>query len=102
MPYDLHCHTVFSDGSTTVKDLLRAAERNGLDGIAITDHDTFAGYNKAIELKNSRVSVANGIRQNITNQKTHFIEQFFTTMQFCVAGNESEGIRRDCRSIHRT
>ena len=45
-----------------------------------------------IELKNSRVSVANGIRQNITNQKTHFIEQFFTTMQFCVAGNESEGM----------
>lgn len=46
-----------------------------------------------IELKNSRVSVANGIRQNITNQKTHFIEQFFTTMQFCVAGNESKGMR---------
>lgn len=46
-----------------------------------------------IELKNSRVSVANGIRQNIVNQKTHFIEQFFTTMQFCVAGNESEGMR---------
>lgn len=46
-----------------------------------------------IELKNSRISVANGIRQNITNQKAHFIEQFFTTMQFCVAGNESEGMR---------
>ena len=46
-----------------------------------------------IELKNSKVSVANGIRQNITNQKTHFIEKFFTTMQFCVAGNESEGMR---------
>ena len=46
-----------------------------------------------IELKNSRISVANGIRQNITNQKAHFIEQFFTTMQFCVAGNESEGMK---------
>ena len=46
-----------------------------------------------IELKNSRISVANGIRQNITNQKAHFIEQFFTTIQFCVAGNESEGMR---------
>ena len=47
MSYDLHCHTVFSDGSTDVKDLLRAAERKGLDGIAITDHDTFEGYYKA-------------------------------------------------------
>lgn len=46
-----------------------------------------------IELKSSRVSVANGIRQNITNQKEHFIENFFTTIQFCVAGNESEGMR---------
>lgn len=46
-----------------------------------------------IELKKSTVSVSNGIRQNITNQKAHFIEQFFTTMQFCVAGNESEGMR---------
>lgn len=46
-----------------------------------------------IELKNSRVSVAHGIRQNIANQRTHFIEQFFTTIQFCVAGNESEGMR---------
>ena len=46
-----------------------------------------------IELKRSSVSVSEGIRQNLTNQKEHFIENFFTTMQFCMAGNESEGIR---------
>lgn len=46
-----------------------------------------------IELKRSSVSVSEGIRQNLTNQKAHFIEQFFTTMQFCMAGNESEGLR---------
>ena len=46
-----------------------------------------------IELKKSTVSVSEGIRQNLTNQKAHFIEQFFTTMQFCMAGNESEGLR---------
>jgi len=46
-----------------------------------------------IELKRSSVSVAEGIRQNLTNQKTHFIEKFFTTMQFCMAGNDSEGLR---------
>lgn len=46
-----------------------------------------------IELKRSTISVADGIRQNLTNQKAHFIEQFFTTMQFCMAGNESEGLR---------
>ena len=45
-----------------------------------------------IELKRSSVSVAEGIRQNLTNQKAHFIEKFFTTMQFCMAGNDSEGL----------
>ena len=46
-----------------------------------------------IELKRGSVSVAEGIRQNLTNQKAHFIERFFTTMQFCMAGNDSEGLR---------
>lgn len=46
-----------------------------------------------IELKRSSISVSEGIRQNLTNQKAHFIEKFFTTMQFCMAGNESEGLR---------
>ena len=46
-----------------------------------------------IELKRSSVSVAEGIRQNLTNQKAHFIEKFFTTMQFCMACNDSEGLR---------
>ena len=46
-----------------------------------------------LELKKSTISVSEGIRQNLTNQKGNFIEQFFTTMQFCVAGNSSEGVR---------
>ena len=47
----------------------------------------------SIELKRSSVSVAEGIRQNLTNQTAHFIENFFTTIQFCMAGNDSEGLR---------
>ncbi len=46
-----------------------------------------------IELKKSSVSVSNGIRQNLTNQKANFIDRFFTTIQFCMAGNPSEGLR---------
>lgn len=46
-----------------------------------------------IELKKSSVSVSNGIRQNLTNQKESFIAPFFTTMQLCMAGNEIEGLR---------
>lgn len=46
-----------------------------------------------IELKSSSVSVVKGMSQNLTNQDDDFISHFFTTMQFCMAGNESEGLR---------
>ena len=46
-----------------------------------------------IELKRSSVSVSEGIRQNLDNQKKDFIRNFFTTMQITMAGNETQGIR---------
>tara|TARA_B110000503_G_scaffold41606_1_gene68388 strand:- start:1769 stop:4855 length:3087 start_codon:yes stop_codon:yes gene_type:complete len=46
-----------------------------------------------IELKRSKVGVAEGIRQNIGNQKKDFIRPFFTTTQLLFAGNDVEGLR---------
>jgi type I restriction enzyme R subunit len=46
-----------------------------------------------LELKRSTVSVSEGIRQNLDNQKSIFIKPFFTTMQFVMAGNDTEGLR---------
>lgn len=46
-----------------------------------------------LELKRSTVSVAEGIRQNLDNQKPIFIEPFFSTMQLIMAGNDTEGVR---------
>lgn len=46
-----------------------------------------------IELKRSTVSINEGIRQNLDNQKTLFIERFFTTIQFVIAGNDTEGLK---------
>jgi type I restriction enzyme R subunit len=46
-----------------------------------------------LELKRSTVSVAEGIRQNLDNQKKVFIEHFFSTMQWVMAGNDTEGLR---------
>ena len=45
---DLHSHTNESDGTVTPEDLVRLAKVTGLAALAITDHDTFAGYEKAI------------------------------------------------------
>ena len=45
------------------------------------------------ELKRSTVSIGEGIRQNLSNQKPEYIERFFNTIQFIFAGNESEGLK---------
>ena len=44
-----------------------------------------------LELKRSTVSVAEGIRQNLDSQKKEFIQPFFATVQFLMAGNDTEG-----------
>jgi hypothetical protein len=41
---DLHCHTKCSDGSDDPRVLLRLAKQAGLQGLSITDHDTFDAY----------------------------------------------------------
>jgi len=46
-----------------------------------------------LELKRSTVSVSEGIRQNIVNQRQEFIQPFFSTIQFIFAGNDSQGLR---------
>jgi type I restriction enzyme, R subunit len=46
-----------------------------------------------LELKRSTVSVGEGIRQNIGNQKKDYIDRFFITNQLVMAGNNTEGLR---------
>ena len=46
-----------------------------------------------LELKNSRVSIGDGIRQSLSNQRPEFNEWFFTTVQVVFAGNDSEGLQ---------
>ena len=46
-----------------------------------------------LELKNSRVSIGDGIRQCLSNQQPEFNAWFFSTVQFLFAGNDSEGLQ---------
>jgi predicted metal-dependent phosphoesterase TrpH len=46
---DLHTHTNESDGSCTPLELVDRALAIGLDALGISDHDTFAGYDQAVE-----------------------------------------------------
>lgn len=46
---DLHMHSVYSDGTLTVKKLLDYAKSKRLDIVALTDHDSTEGVAEAIE-----------------------------------------------------
>lgn len=49
MSVDLHTHTVHSDGTTTPSENAALAAAAGLTGLALTDHDTTAGWAEAAE-----------------------------------------------------
>lgn len=51
---DLHAHTNESDGMYTPAQLVEAALSAGLAALAVTDHDTFAGYEAALPFARER------------------------------------------------
>lgn len=46
---DLHTHTTASDGQYTPAELVQLAKEKGLSVLAVTDHDTIAGVDEAME-----------------------------------------------------
>jgi predicted metal-dependent phosphoesterase TrpH len=51
MRIDFHCHSFYSkDGFSCPKKLIETAIKKGLDGIALTDHDTIKGWKEADEI----------------------------------------------------
>ncbi|MEN9226436.1 MAG: PHP domain-containing protein [Thermostichus sp. HHBFW_bins_43] len=46
---ELHCHTTCSDGSLSPSQLVEAAARAGVKALAISDHDTLAGWDEALQ-----------------------------------------------------
>ena len=58
-PCELHCHTIHSDGSFSVNELLSAAKSRKLSGICLTDHNTTSGWAET-DLQNE-IAVLKGI-----------------------------------------
>jgi predicted metal-dependent phosphoesterase TrpH len=62
---DLHVHTCYStDSSITLKDAVKYAKKCGLDGIAVTDHNTVEGAKK---LKTKDIIIVPGIEISTLN-----------------------------------
>lgn len=51
---DLHSHTNESDGTLTPLELVDLATESGIEALAISDHDTFAGFDQALPVARAR------------------------------------------------
>ncbi|MDC5698620.1 PHP domain-containing protein [Intrasporangium calvum] len=64
---DLHAHSTASDGTDTPAELVSAARQAGIDVLAITDHDTVAGWAEAAQAARSEgISLVRGIEVSTT------------------------------------
>jgi len=71
---DLHMHSYHSDGIYSPKQLVRAAKLNGLDLIAISDHDNIQGYFEALpEAKNCNIELLPGVEINTLEHHLLFL-----------------------------
>lgn len=58
---DLHAHSTASDGTLSPAEVVDAAARAGLDVVALTDHDTVAGWDEAFAACPSGLTVLPGL-----------------------------------------
>jgi predicted metal-dependent phosphoesterase TrpH len=62
---DLHVHTCYSrDSSITLQQVVSFAKKRGLDGVAVTDHNTVEG---ALKMKTRDILVVPGIEVSTSN-----------------------------------
>jgi len=69
MRIDLHTHSNVSDGTDTPAELVVAAHEAGLDVVALTDHDTFDGLDRAVAAgREHGVEVVRGMELSCSRQ----------------------------------
>lgn len=98
---DLHCHSTYSDGSLTPAELLALAGQEGLDAIAITDHDTFEGFFEAAKERSAySIEVLPGVEISAEHGKesVHVLGLAFDPsneqlLQFCSEQRQRRGHR---------
>jgi len=60
--YDLHCHSTASDGVLTPTELVKRAHEQGVNVLALCDHDTVMGIDEAkIEADKLGIELINGV-----------------------------------------
>lgn len=66
---ELHCHTTCSDGTLTPEALVEAAIAAGVKALAITDHDTLAGWERAIAAAGDQLEIVPGLELSTVHRE---------------------------------
>jgi predicted metal-dependent phosphoesterase TrpH len=65
--YDLHCHSTASDGTLSPSALVERAAANGVDVLALTDHDQTAGLDEAARAaRRAGIVLVPGVEVSVT------------------------------------
>lgn len=79
---DMHTHTVNSDGTFTVEEIMKLASKKGLKTVAVTDHDTVDGLRDAEKIKEYEekygIEIIKGIEMscNLEGKDVHILGYF--------------------------
>jgi hypothetical protein len=79
-PVDLHTHSSVSDGTETPAQLIRAAAASGLGTVAITDHDSTAGWAEAaLAARSSGITLIPGMEfsTRVEHSSVHLLAYLF-------------------------
>jgi predicted metal-dependent phosphoesterase TrpH len=96
-PFDLHTHSSVSDGTEVPPDLVAAAAAAGLAGIALTDHDSTAGWESASAAALEHgIALLPGMELSTRHgrQSVHLLGYLFDPTDAGILA-ETERIRRD-------
>lgn len=98
---DLHTHSTASDGTDTPAELVRNAAAAGLDVLAITDHDTTAGWAAAVDALPKGLTLVRGIEMSCIGLgedgwpvPVHLLAYLFDPTDRCFA-DERERLRAE-------
>lgn len=98
---DLHTHSTASDGTDTPAELVRNAAAAGLDVVAITDHDTTAGWAAAVDALPKGLTLVRGIEMSCIGLgedgwpvPVHLLAYLFDPADRCFA-DERERLRAE-------
>jgi predicted metal-dependent phosphoesterase TrpH len=100
---DLHCHSTVSDGLLSPTDLVLRAQGNGVELLALTDHDEIGGLNEARAAASAHgLAFCNGVEISVSwgdDQTVHIVALGFDdTNEALRQGLEKVRAGRDSRA----